>query len=195
MNNKNLSNFNKGYSKYTKESVVSKLTLEDSNENNINKENKKINKYPKGYLYVFFISIITITIFLLCFLIKRPVDVEPNGDDIKIVYGNMSWSNSLSIAFGVGFFLNIMWLISRQLLSLRSKFTGKKMWDYFTFKPIRERRNFVIRSWAINDVKNFSEYEQYCLIKKKTTAKVFYISISIYTILFIVSIILSVTVK
>lgn len=195
MNNKKNSNFNQGYSKYTKEAIDSSLTLNNS-ENEINTKNKKINRYPKGYLYVFFISIITVATFLICFLIKRPIGLdESNQQESVFIYGHMKWNDALSIAFAVGFFLNVMWLISRQMLSLRIRFTSKKMFEYFTFKQFRERKNLVVRSWASNDVKNFDEYIEYCTIKKKTTALMFYISFSIFTLLFIVSIILAVTVK
>ena len=176
---------NQGYVKYGKDNKESLLT---SNSPEILKQAEKTTKvkYPKGYLTVGFITTVTIAAFLVCYFYDR---------DYENPEINMPWSDCLSVAFGIGFFLNLLWLVWRQHFGLKSKFAGRQMLDVITFRQFREKRDWVIRSYAWNNVKTFADYQEYLVNKKKHTTKVFYISLSSYTVLFFISIILSFTVR
>lgn len=180
---KKTKSINEGYVKYNKNNNKSSLnsySLDIVAKAEKIEKNKK--KEPKGYLSLGFIIVVTIAVFLFCFFV--------NNENQSL----MPWTDCLVIAFAIGFFLNLFWFVWRQQFGLKSKFAARQMLDIVTYRDFREKRNWILKTpW--NDIKTFSDYQEYVITKKRTTAKVFYISISSYTILFIISIIISLTVK
>ena len=186
MNKKKDSGLSQGYKSY---SNSNKTSIGSTNNDLLPSiDSKKQIRYPKGYMSVFLISIITIAIFLANILIKREVEItklEPNK------YSNyMSIQNGLTIGVSIGLLLHLFWFMWRQNLSLKSRYASKQMVDIFTIKNFRERKNLTMKSLPWNSIKNFDDYKEYCSIKKKTTALTFYISTGIYTLLFIISLII-----
>lgn len=195
--NKNDNKLSTGYVNYSK-SKKSAIFTEDNelpNSQDLKNDKPKKLRYPKGYASVVLITLITIAIFLLCFLIKKNYPItrwETSNGDVKLSY-YLSLQNSLTVAFSVAVLLHFMWLISRQNFSLKSKFTGRQFLDILTVKNFREKKNFVIKFSPIGSIKNFSEYQEYCWIKKKTTALVFYISSISYIVIFAIVLIITFT--
>lgn len=187
----NSKDINQGYQKYSKD-YESKLKLigEKSEESVDGKKTKKVKqiRYPHGYFSVFFITLITVAVFLLYYFFHKADYSNPDYTVEKnVVY-------SLSVAFAIGFFLNLVWLFSRRITSLKFRYTSRKMMEIFTFKDQRKKKNLAFSSLAVNNINNFSDYQKFCEMKKLTTAFIFWISFGIYTVAFIATIIASIIV-
>lgn len=186
---------NQGYTSYIKDNTESKL--ETPPDLNTDKKVKKI-IYPKGYFSILFITLLTIGVFLLSYFLWMDKVTNPKDEFEQAIYKNMTTAkvvvNSISIALAVGFFLNLLWLISRQLVFTKSKYSSKKMMEVMTFKNMRRKRNLTINSLAVNNITSYYDYEKYCEMKKLTTRLTFWISFITYTILFVISIILTFTI-
>ncbi|MDE7075536.1 MAG: hypothetical protein K2O21_02785 [Malacoplasma sp.] len=183
-NSKKTKSINEGYVKYNKDNSKSSLNTYSSEiiaqAEKIEKDKKA--KQPKGYLSLGFIIFVTILVFLFCFFV--------NNENQSM----MPWSDCLLVAFAIGFFLNLFWLVWRQQFGLKSKFAARQMLDIVTYRDFREKKNWVLKTpW--NDIKTFNDYQEYSATKKKSTTKIFYISLTSYTVLFIISIIISLTVR
>ncbi|MDE6562649.1 MAG: hypothetical protein K2J98_00025 [Malacoplasma sp.] len=182
-NSEKTKNINEGYVKYNKDNNKSSLNSYSSEiVAQAEKLEKDKKKEPKGYLSLGFIIIVTIVVFLFCFFV--------NNENQSF----MPWTDCLVIAFGVGFFLNLFWFVWRQQFGLKTKFAARQMLDIVTYRDFREKKNWVLKTpW--NDIKTFADYQEYSSTKKRKTAKIFYISISSFTVFFIISIIISLTVR
>lgn len=183
---------NQGYKKYSNDSESKLNTTEKIN----NQKAEKV-RYPHGYFTVLFISLITIGVFLLNYFLNWiTVDVVASEDSQEVIGQETinvqrSVTYCLAVAFTVGFLLNVVWLISRQLFSLKIKYTSRKMMEILTFKNQRRKRNLTFSTLAVNNINSFYDYQKFCEMKKLTTSLVFWISFIIYTICFIVTTIIS----
>ncbi|MDE5553285.1 MAG: hypothetical protein K2I67_01945 [Malacoplasma sp.] len=183
---------NQGYKKYSNDSE-SKLNTTEK----INNQKVKEVRYPHGYFTVLFISLITIGVFLLNYFLNWiTVDVVASQGSQEVIGQETinvqrSVTYCLAVAFTVGFLLNVVWLISRQLFSLKIKYTSRKMMEILTFKNQRKKRNLTFSTLAVNNINSFYDYQKFCEMKKLTTSLVFWISFTIYTICFIVTTIIS----
>lgn len=183
---------NQGYKKYSNDSESKLNTVEEIN----NQKVKKV-RYPHGYFTVLFISLITIGVFLLNYFLNWiTVDVVASEGSQEVIGQETinvqrSVAYCLAVAFTVGFLLNVVWLISRQLFSLKIKYTSRKMMEILTFKNQRRKRNLTFSTLAVNNINSFYDYQKFCEMKKLTTSLVFWISFTIYTICFIVATIIS----
>lgn len=176
--NKNKSLY-QGYSKYnTSTNEESKSKFDTDNSKKSFETNVDNLKYSKGIFGFVFIFLLATGVFLLAFL-----------------YGKKGVIDSLTIGSGIGFFLSLAWFVSRQSFGLKAKYSGRKFFEYLTFKEKRKEKNLVNLSYAVNNIESFADYERYIALKKRNSTISFYCAVGFFTLFFIVCIILSVTVK
>lgn len=175
--NKNNS-ISQGYSKYNSGQISESKSQLDSPSQKAFETNVDNLKYSKGIFGFIFIFLLSTGAFLLAFL-----------------YGKKGVIDSLTIGSGIGFFLCCAWFVTRQSFGLKMKYSGRRFFDYLTFKEKRKEKNMVNLSYAVNNIESFEDYERYDALKKRNSTLSFYISIGFFTLFFIICIILSLTVK
>lgn len=172
MNNKKNSNFQQGYSKY-----INDKELENASKIDDNKNEKKYHK--KSLISGIFPTILICIIFISTFL-------------FTYLYGKKNNIDSVVIASAISFFSCMIWFISRQPLTLRIRYSTKKYFDYLTMKEKRLKRNILVFSKTSN-TNSYSDYEIDAMYKKRNSIILFWTTTLIFTFLFIISIIVSLT--
>lgn len=153
---------------------------ENKNNKNVKKaENKfKQYKYTSGWVALAIISIVYVVISLIGIYVTKLV-----------------WYNSLSIASGVCFCLNVFWLISRQKFNLKIRWTILKYYrklklDNIVFFGSQNKEDF-----AYNHVENEEEFSEFLDEKIQRSKIAFWLSFTFYGLLLVAFIFVAIFVK
>ena len=149
--------------------------------NNLKKETVDIRygKYPNGWFPFCFITLvfIVITIFGICLSTL------------------VTWKDFLVISSGISFCLAVSWWVLRQGFNLNTRWNLKKLSLQFKINRLKITEPYRNADYSINNVTNLEEYSIYLKERNKRSKIFFLLTISLYGILFITFIIISLTIK
>lgn len=131
-------------------------------------------KYPKGITSLIFILLVAVASFLFAFL-----------------FGKKHIVDALTISSGISFFCCLIWWLARNSFS-RTQYNSKKFFEFLTFKEKRKNKDMVNHSLAVNNIESFEDYQKYCKIKNRNSKIIFLGTFILFTLFFIIMIILSI---
>ncbi|MDE7075413.1 MAG: hypothetical protein K2O21_02130 [Malacoplasma sp.] len=134
-------------------------------------------KYPNGIVPFIFITLVFVVISLIG---NFAVDL-------------ITWKDAFAISSGISFCLCLVWFVLRQRFNLSTRYNLKKMSIHFKLNRLKITEPYKNWDYSINRVSSIDEYNEYLIERSKRTKVFFLITISLYTCLFIIFIIISAT--
>lgn len=149
-----------GINKYSLSNGVSKKEKE---------KDIRYGKYPNGLFPFLFILIIWFVIVM-----------------IGIFVTLLKWDDALSLASGISLLLNVIWWMGRFSFDKRMKYSLHNYSQKLKLNRLKLTEPYFNENFAIHNVNSYEDYVEYLDERSKRSSLMFYISIGLHTILFIV---------
>lgn len=143
------------------------------------------NHYPNGLIPTITITISAI-IALICVFVIKP----PNNTISHQLYLQQQWYNLIFYVIGAVMCILGLWAIGRTGFLSHARYGMLKFSRIIKFDILKRKIKYKVSYSAIDDVTSIDEWEVYIKKRKKSTKKVFIITLIVYSSLFLVSTIL-----
>lgn len=142
------------------------------------------NHYPIGIIPTITITISAIIALICVFVIK------PTNNISHKLYLKHQWFNLIFYVLGSVMCILGFWAIGRTGFLSHARYGMLKFSRTIKFDLLRRKIKYKVSYFAIDDVNSVDEWEDYIKKRKKSTKKVFLITLTVYSSLFIISLIL-----
>lgn len=143
------------------------------------------NHYPNGIIPTITITISAL-IALICVFSIKPLNNTISHES----YLKQQWFNLIFYVFGGVMCILGLWAIGRTGFLSHARYGMLKFGRLIRFDILKRKIKYKVSYSAIDDVTSVDEWEQYIKKRKKSTRKIFILTLIVYSSIFGVSIIL-----